>query len=623
MLERMNTFIHGYVLIPILLSFRKRGLGNILNKSFNVNYGFLSAALKMLHSLGYVTLDSKQNYIVVNNKDNDQFMQQIPEDLLTLYKNPLDYFSLKNITFIQPLINKILINVKSIKILHNQQFILGPILVPFFIFLRTQNENNVSSYNISNLLDTKDNNTLKMISELLLSAGLISNDDEKLLLNIYGKFMLDRAYNMATACSYRPLLYKIDEVIFGNYLDVFKKDDKGHELHVDRKLNVIASGFQHGKYFKDFMQVIKDIFNTLPLSEQPKYLVDMGCGDGSLLKLAYSTIKDQTIRGNSFDQYPLSLIGADFNLKSLEVTRENLCSTNVDLKTVQASITDPKGLIDALLSIGIDDTENCLHIRSFLDHECMYIDESSHDNQHFANIISSNVSVSKNGGIISPQLICQMLSDNFARWSSIVSKHGILILEVHTLDANTVAKSFTMHESLHFDFLQSCSFQHLVEADLFCMCAAKAGLLPKLKYSKKYPEFYPYTRIQMNYFIKKDYFVTYFSEKDVCEILEIAEKLDLFQKFNREYISNILPSKPLSTIVIRDNLTQKMLGFINGELLDIDSNISEVNILITAFLPEVISTVPFIVEDLTEFYLHIHKLKNMKLVINGYHNFIT
>lgn len=94
------------------------------------------------------------------------------------------------------------------------------------------------------------------------------------------------------------------------------------EVHVDRKMNVISSGFAHHKYFQDVQKVIIKIFNNTNYTNQPKYIADMGCGDGTFLKQTYETIVSNTMRGKVLDKYPLLLIGADYSSDSLRQTTQ-------------------------------------------------------------------------------------------------------------------------------------------------------------------------------------------------------------------------------------------------------------------------------------------------------------
>ena len=89
--------------------------------------------------------------------------------------------------------------------------------------------------------------------------------------------------------SYRPMLRRLGEAAFGDAVTVFKHAH-GHEAWVDRTLNVVGSGFMHARYFADMTRVlVRRLFDEAPLAEQPRVVVDMGCGDGTLLKTARAT----------------------------------------------------------------------------------------------------------------------------------------------------------------------------------------------------------------------------------------------------------------------------------------------------------------------------------------------
>lgn len=77
-------------------------------------------------------------------------------------------------------------------------------------------------------------------------------------------------------------------------------------------------------------------------------------------------------------------------------------------------------------------------------------------------------------------MMVQSLVEHLERWSGVVTKHGMMILEVHCLEPKVVNKFLDSSNSLHFDALQAFSSQYLAEADVFLMCAAEVGLFPKL-----------------------------------------------------------------------------------------------------------------------------------------------
>ena len=98
-------------------------------------------------------------------------------------------------------------------------------------------------------------------------AGL---SDGGLQLTESGRFVLQRCGAFGVALSYRPMLRQLETVLFGDVSEVFTHDGEGHEAHVDRTMNVIGSGFMHGKFFDDMMRVhVHHTFDKLPLDQQP------------------------------------------------------------------------------------------------------------------------------------------------------------------------------------------------------------------------------------------------------------------------------------------------------------------------------------------------------------------
>ena len=119
---------------------------------------------------------------------------------------------------------------------------------------------------------------------------------------------------------------------------MLRRDGTGDELHVDRTLNVVASGFQHGKFFADVDELIIDLFSQ-PLDRQPNYVADMGCGDGTFLTRIYEVICTQSERGKVIEQYPIVMIGVDYNQQALNVTRQTL--TDIPSILIQGDIGNP------------------------------------------------------------------------------------------------------------------------------------------------------------------------------------------------------------------------------------------------------------------------------------------
>src|SRR5215470_13383016 len=112
------------------------------------------------------------------------------------------------------------------------------------------------------------------------------------------------------------------------------------------------------------------LFDGDDYATQPKYIVDMGAGDGSLLRRLYEVVCDRTRRGKALDAHPLVLVAVDFNEKALAEASRTLAG--IEHIAVRGDVGDPLALLDTLRANGVEDLNRVLHVRSFLDHNRPY-----------------------------------------------------------------------------------------------------------------------------------------------------------------------------------------------------------------------------------------------------------
>ena len=200
--------------------------------------------------------------------------------------------------------------------------------------------------------------------------------DGGLQLTESGRFVLQRCGAFGVALSYRPMLRQLETVLFGDVAEVFTHDGEGHEAHVDRTMNVIGSGFMHGKFFDDMMSVhVRHTFDELPLDQQPSIVADTGCGDGTLLLRLFKYVRNCTRRGKHLEERPLLMVGVDFNEASLVATAKTLGEHEVPFETMFGDIGDPGPIHEGLCSrFGARGKDDILHVRSFLDHDRPYLE---------------------------------------------------------------------------------------------------------------------------------------------------------------------------------------------------------------------------------------------------------
>jgi len=511
MLDVINRYLHGFVTVPIILTCKKKGLFEIIEhhgeltleqmvEFLGANGGHLQVALRMMRSLNWLERNEIGQYSLT---DEAELHKKIPEEILDLYHLPVEPY-LKGDQ--QSGLLKDWLDRSSqrwnVEDPMMADFLDGILVIP--ILLALHKHNLFVEHEHKPLFSQLSEPVREELYELFTSKGWADQKEGRFCLTDVGRFIVERALITGTTASYTPMLSRMNDVLFGDCQTVFRRDASGQESHVDRTLNVVASGFQHEKYFADVEDIILSIFNRLPIEEQPKYVVDMGCGDGTLLKRVYETIRSKSARGKVLHQYPLCLIGVDYNEASITATARTLA--DIPHLVLKGDIAAPEQMITSLKSHGIHDPENILHIRSFLDHDRPFIPPQNLDKvQVRFDLPYEGVYVAPSGEPIPPHIMVQSLVEHLERWSKVVTKQGLIILEVHCLEPNVVNRFLDKSENLHFDAFQAFSMQHLVEADVFLMAAAEVGLFAKFEFSKRYPKTFPFTRITLNCFEKRPY----------------------------------------------------------------------------------------------------------------------
>ncbi|MDO6526354.1 SDR family NAD(P)-dependent oxidoreductase [Motilimonas sp. 1_MG-2023] len=531
MLSLLNNFAHGYVFIPVVSACRKAGLFDLLSKEawlgfddlaleLNANSGHFRVAMRMLESLQWLEVNDRDEYRLCKKSDSNKFA---PEDIYKLMSFPFGDFIAGDTQ--EDLTNWLQLSFSDWYSDDKQMsvFLDGQIVVPLLLELKKSSLN--ASYDSNTkTLDVRSLNSqvAKNISRLFCEKAWAKEESGVLVLNATGQYLWEKAYNLGVVASYRPLLQQMEQLIFGDCRSIFMADENGNETHIERTLNVIGSGFQHQKYFADMESVILSIFDGEDFASQPRYVADMGCGDGSFLKSIYKLILTKTPRGKVLSEFPLTFIGIDINQKSLDQTAKNL--QGMDYFGLMGDIGDPARLIEDLRhQHGIDDPENILHVRTFLDHDRPYIEPKQNaTEQLMLTNVGDGVYVNSDGSELDRAFVFQSLVEHFERWGTVESKYGIIILEVHNLDPISVGR-FLDSESFHFDATQAFSSQLLVTADVFLMSAARAGLFPRQDSGVNYPKTLPITRITVNFFEMRDYRVRFAQNSDLPALMNLEE----------------------------------------------------------------------------------------------------
>lgn len=307
MLEVINRYKHGYVIIPVIRAFEEKGLFNYfqknktntsqhISKAFGANSGHLQVALRIMESLGWVNRNDRDEYSLAEKAKE---RHDIPTDILALYEFDMEsYVQGKGEHSLKEWIKKSCQNWSTAN-----KFIVdlldGILVISLLLALKKYDllalvENNKKvTLDISKLA----NNVSQEILVLFAKKGWTGKNYQTVIVTNIGRFIFERIFIAATVASYKPMLSHLPDLLFGNQEKVFQRDEAGHEKHIDRTLNVVGSGFQHVKYFREIETLIISIYDQPSFEEQPKYIADMGCGNGLLLKRIYETIRDKTNQG--------------------------------------------------------------------------------------------------------------------------------------------------------------------------------------------------------------------------------------------------------------------------------------------------------------------------------------
>lgn len=299
-----------------------------------------------------------------------------------------------------------------------------------------------------------------------------------------GLFFARRASAYGVTVSYLPMFANLNKLLFGRANELREVEIGEEEIHVDREMNVWGSGGAHSTYFKVLDEFIIDIFNR-PLQEQPKGILDMGCGNGALLQHLYEVIDRQTLRGKHLDEYPLFLVGADYNKAALKVTRANLIKNDIWAKVIWGDIGDPDRLAYDLKNDYDIQLGDLLNIRTFLDHNRIWEDV---ENVNSNRISTSTGAFAFRGRRLSNRDVEENLLRHLKKWTPYVERFGLLLIELHTLPPHLTAQNLGLTAATAYDATHGFSDQYIVEVDVFHRICVESGLHPDQNLFKKFPD---------------------------------------------------------------------------------------------------------------------------------------
>ena len=312
-----------------------------------------------------------------------------------------------------------------------------------------------------------------------------------------GAVALDFVVHLGLVGSYLPLFGRLPELYSGALSGARSGPADGREWHVQRELNIRASTAAHGRYFGDADRAIAQVFDRQPLSAQPRFVLDTGCGDASWLARIHALVRDRTLRGRHLDEHPLLMVGADLSDAAVQRARATLAGAGAPGLVLLGDVSDPDALRDDLAVHGLD-IDDALHIHAFVDHDRGY--GGAHAPATAAGL-SSGAYLSEDGHALDPADVEADLTAHLARWAPHVARHGLVVLEAHCVAPQVAARHQGALHSIAFDAYHGYSRQYPVERRALISALRQAGLRQAATGERRYPTTRPFVAVSLNHLL--------------------------------------------------------------------------------------------------------------------------
>jgi len=372
--EKLFRNLEGFPIVSCTAILSKKGvlsefeLGekislNALSKKFNANDGYLAVALRIMASQGWLSQEVLENgsdrYFEVTELGQFIFDHHTWFEMAYVFfpkALKIDDFlsnktSLRENEIFQTYFEEVesnwgIVSTSKLAFLIDplNGVVLGPLLVSLGMSGVIENWKN-QNFILPSLSFRNEN--WQMIIDFFEGINWVTRKQKNWVFSEEAIFFLKRASAYGVTVSYLQTYVWLEELIFGKPDILWDRPSGSPEIHVDRAMNVWGSGGAHAIYFEKIDEMIIELFNK-PIEQQPKGISDMGCGNGAFLSHLYHTVKNKTKRGEVMEQYPLLIIGSDYNEAAVEVTRDNLRNEGVEAHILHGDIGDPKALADQL-----------------------------------------------------------------------------------------------------------------------------------------------------------------------------------------------------------------------------------------------------------------------------------
>jgi hypothetical protein len=332
-----------------------------------------------------------------------------------------------------------------------------------------------------------DGSGLRQAALILARQGWVQITGDGAKLTAAGEVAVALARQYRYPMVYLPLLRRVPELIFGGQHD--DQGEGGAETHLDRELDISFSGDVFASVCRTpFLDIALPLFDREPLPGQPGLVVDMGCGDGTLLTTLYEAVLNRTERGRRIGEWPLLMVGADPSPVARRVASARLSAAGVPHVIMDGDIADPVGLGRALAALGLD-ARDALHVCKSAIHDRAYHPPgadvpagSGAPGRPGADVpagsgapASSCAFVQPDGTAIPSAQLALNLAEFFRGWHPVTRRHGWIVIEAHAAPAVTAAGLIGRTVATALDATHGYSCQYPVEPEVFAWAAQTAG----------------------------------------------------------------------------------------------------------------------------------------------------
>ncbi len=513
---RGELFRHldGIAVAPVAYSLKEKGVLDLLLQKdscqieelatqFNANEGYLNVGLRMLASQGWLQYKvyNKNNTVIISKNDKSE----IAFNLVNIYKDVVHFMKtseefhprnvdIEEFTILNRIFNKYKNNdyntlsnneeerlIQKQIVRHIEGVIIGPITVLLGMDGMFHKYFMEASFSPEEFHE--DPVSFSKILDFLCYLEWFTKNNDHYKFTQKGLFFAKRSSAYGVTVSYIPTFRRVDELMFGNANILRSSMPNMQEIHVDREMNVWGSGGAHSAYFKKIDEIIIDLFNK-PIEEQPKGILDMGCGNGAFLIHLFEVIEQRTKRGPLLEEYPLFLVGVDFNKTALKVTRSNLVKADIWAKVIWGDIGDPKRLHDDIKENYNIELSDLLNVRTFLDHNRLWSQPKKIDNLRVSN---STGAFAYCGKRLSNSIVEQNLKEHFENWGPYIKKFGLLLIELHTVNPTIAAKNIGKTAVTAYDATHGFSDQFILELEVFQKVLNEIGFYTVDHHFSKFP----------------------------------------------------------------------------------------------------------------------------------------